>query len=101
MARSSLVVTISNAVSSTGLMAHHFVQVPFQQADVDKPGVQAGDVEPSGTVHLDAGCGRDGQRAVPQLHERDAARVAGPGALEHLLGFHIEKPQLAKIGGQT
>src|SRR6267154_1464165 len=71
----------------------HFMDQAVKQRDVHELGVGSGDVELAGAVHVDAGGGGGGQRAVGQGHKFSAARVAGAGVGKNLFRLEIEKAQ--------
>ena len=69
----------------------HFVDEAVEQTDVDEFGVGAGDVELARALHVDAGSGGRGQRAVAQGEKFGATGVAVGGVSENLFGLQIQK----------
>src|SRR5205085_4653024 len=72
---------------------HHLVQVYVEQVGLYELRVRAGDEELAGAADVYAVGRGGGERAVPQLDELDAARVALAGVREDLFGFEVEEAQ--------
>src|ERR1700687_1925617 len=65
----------------------------MEQVDIQVLGVEPGDEELAGSAQMN-GAGRGcRQRAMPQLNELDAARIAFVGIVEDFIRLHVHKAQ--------